>query len=317
MSTDAGGHWALFRSNLPTTLYDDLVIHPRDNDLVVATHGRSIWILDDVTPLVEWSPQIAARDLHLFTVRPVTVFQYWKDTSYRGQAAYAGTNPPYGAILTYYLKSRARSAHLTVTNRRGETVRVLAGPTAAGIHRAVWDLRHEPPPFEAPDDRPGALPELPHPVTPQGPIVSPGVYTVTLQADDQRTTQTVTLEGDPLMTLNASDWEARERFTVALLDLQRRAWEAEQLVGALHEARCGEVPPDIAPAADSAEALEHRVCRLREQIYGLAEQFNGNGVRQGSLYPPTETQRRRKHELEVALDEALADLTREREREER
>ncbi|NIT97313.1 MAG: hypothetical protein GWM91_18650, partial [Actinobacteria bacterium] len=91
-STDAGVTWARM-PNLPTTHYDDLVIHPRDRDLVIGTHGRGIWILDDVVPLAGWSRSVAESAAHLFPVRPATLFHYWKDTSYRGDAEFAGENP--------------------------------------------------------------------------------------------------------------------------------------------------------------------------------------------------------------------------------
>ena len=78
------------------------MIHPREKDLVIGTHGRSIWILDDTRPLAEWTPEAAAAPAHLFSVGPATIFTYWKDTSYRGQAEFAGENPVDGAIITYF-----------------------------------------------------------------------------------------------------------------------------------------------------------------------------------------------------------------------
>ncbi|MGD2136346.1 MAG: hypothetical protein PVF27_09300, partial [Gemmatimonadales bacterium] len=144
VSTNAGADWTEF-GRLPTTLYDDLVIQPRENDLVVGTHGRSIYVLDDVTPLVEWSADVAASDAHLFAIRSATVKQYWKDTSYRGQAAYAGENPPDGAIVTYYLGRADDAGLITITDDEGTVVRRFAVSGARGLHRVIWDLRHEPP----------------------------------------------------------------------------------------------------------------------------------------------------------------------------
>jgi photosystem II stability/assembly factor-like uncharacterized protein len=190
VSTDAGEQWTRV-SGLPTTLYDDLLIHPRDNDLIVGTHGRSIYVLDDIGPLVEWSQEVAASDAHLFAVRPATMFQYWKDTSYRGQAAFAGENPPFGAIISYFLSAADEEARITVTRANGDVVRVLQVPGAAGLHRVTWDLRHEPPPFDPDDfDAGSALPVPPQPVTPRGPFVSPGTYTVALEAGGRRLTPT-------------------------------------------------------------------------------------------------------------------------------
>ncbi len=71
VSINSGGDWVQFKSNLPTTLYDDMVIHPREKDLILGTHGRSFWVLDDTTPIAEWH-ESANKDLHIFSVRPAT-----------------------------------------------------------------------------------------------------------------------------------------------------------------------------------------------------------------------------------------------------
>jgi len=319
-STDAGNHWAKI-PGLPTTLYDDLLLHPRDNDLIVATHGRSIYVLDDVGPLLEWSQAVAASDAHLFGIRPATIFQYWKDTSYRGQAAYAGENPPFGAIIGYYLANDAGSARITVTRQDGTPVRVLQVPAARGLHRVTWDLRHEPPPFDPERyDTEGALPEPSQPITPRGPFVAPGAYRVVLEAGGARAVQPVTVRGDSLMPLAAADWRVREEFLLSLLELQRRAFGAERE----SQARRGtllaerdslvaagrELPAPLLTAIEWAESARRRLQRVRSRLANLADELNGSGVRQGSLYPPTDTQRRRKEELAEELAAALAAMER-------
>ncbi|HEX7119629.1 MAG TPA: hypothetical protein VF212_12615 [Longimicrobiales bacterium] len=323
VSTDAGASWARLGANLPTTLYDDLAIHPRTNDLVVATHGRSIWILDDVTPLVEWSPQVAAAPAHLFSIRSATAFHYWKDTSYRGQAAYAGENPPHGAIISYHLARTAADATLTITAADGRVVRRLDAPGSAGvIHRVVWDLRHEPPPIDDDDDAAGAaLPVPPHPLTPRGPFVSPGSYTVTLEAGDARVSRTVEVRADPrLPHITLAQHREREAFLLDVLDLQRRTWDAAQQASRLRrelgqalERDDAKASPDLQRRHEEATSLAQRLNRLRREVYRLAAAFNGSGVRQGSMHPPTETHRQRLAELERQFEEevgALADVRR-------
>ncbi len=321
VSTDAGAHWAKV-PGLPTTLYDDLLIHPRDNDLIVGTHGRSLLVLDDVTPLVEWSRGVAASDAHLFAVRPATMFQYWKDTSYRGQAAYAGENPPFGAVLTYFLGSDTESARITVA-RGGGVVRVLQVPGDRGMHRVTWDLRHEPPPFDPEQfDTRGALPEPPRPLTPTGPFVAPGEYTVVLEAGGARSTQTVTVNGDPLMPLTPADWSAREAFLLSLQEMQHRVRGAQQAAQVLQSELAAqrdslvgagaEVPESLAAALEWAETAGRRLRGVGSQMRRLGGQLSGFGVRQGSLYPPTATQRQRKAQVEAEMEEALAALERAR-----
>ena len=94
-------------NNLPTARVDDILIHPRDNDLIVATHGRSVWIADDITPLQQATSEARAQDAVLFDIRPAVL---WLNDRQRGQQtggqkAFVGENPPRGAAISYYLKS--------------------------------------------------------------------------------------------------------------------------------------------------------------------------------------------------------------------
>ncbi len=283
LSTDRGAHWDRLGANLPTTLYLDAKVQPRTGDLVVATHGRSLWILNDATPLATWSPAMAAQPAHLFPARPATIYQHWEDYSYRGQDFFAGENPPVGAILDYTLARPADSVRITIRNAAGQVVRTLAGPGGAGVvHRVVWDLRHEPPPSE-PDTNQAtlaALPRPPRPIAPQGPFVSPGTYGVTLEAGGVKTTGTVHVDGDPEMPLTLAQYRDREAFLVDLLGVQERAYaQARQAQG---------------PARAAARRLQFRA-------YALASDFNGRGAVQGTLHPPTAAQRRELAALKAGL----------------
>ncbi len=199
-------------------------------------------------------------------------------------------------------------------------VRRLEVPGTAGvIHRVNWDLRHEPPPFRPDTGRVEALPVLPHPVTPRGPFVSPGTYTVTLQAAGAHSSRTVEVRGDPRLALTQGDWREREAFLLELLDLQRRTWDADQRADSLSRrvaaerdslAAQGAVPAELASRADSLAALARRLRALRYRAYRLAGAYNGRGVRQGSLYPPTRTHRQLMRDLEEELKRELAELER-------
>ncbi|HUH13957.1 MAG TPA: hypothetical protein VMK65_12660 [Longimicrobiales bacterium] len=300
-SADAGASWAALGANLPTMPVDDIELHPSANDLVLGTHGRGIWILDDVAPLVEWTPSAGAR---LFSMRPATLFHYWKDTSYRGQAAYAGENPPEGALLSYVLPRDVERVTLTVRNAAGDVVRTLSGPTRGGvIHRVAWDLRHEPPADRRPERPTRALPVPPHPLAERGPFVSPGTYGVTLDADGARSSQSVLVEGDPLLALAQEDYERRETF---LLDVQRLR---DQAGAALADA---EALRDVLPLGEGdAMALTRAMGPVRaaaRDLSRIAGGFNSGGVQQPTLLPPPPPIVARKAEVERALRAALAEL---------
>jgi len=314
VSTDAGRHWAKF-DDLPTTAYDDLVIHPRDNDLVVGTHGLSILILDDLRPLVDWSSAQHLAVALLFPIRGATIFQYWKDTSYRAQAAYAGENPPFGAILTYHLPENVGAAAIAVTNLAGEPVSEFDVPNGAGVHRVTWDLRYRAPAGSG-GFGPGAEPtNLPQPVGIRGPFVSPGTYTVTLSADGVESSQQVEVRGDPMMPLTQEQWEEREAFLVALLRTQSNIQEGVQSLSQLRRTLAARrdslgdaASAGLVQQVDSAQALERSLRGLSRSAGSLAAAFNGQGARQGSLYPPTETHRERMRRLESELEHVIAAL---------
>jgi hypothetical protein len=294
ISSDSGNHWDRLGANLPTTLYMDVDVQSKTHDIVVSTHGRSLYILDQGSTLAEWSPAVASEPAHVYSIRPASIRQYWEDYSYRGQDFFAGENPPDGAIIDYSLGRDASDVKITITNAAGHVVRTLSGPGSAGVvHRIAWNLRHEPPPPRAAAGRAAgnedadstgvtALPPLPRPPTPEGPWVSPGTYTVTLQADGAHATRTVAVHGDPgKPALTLAQYKDREAFLLDVLDLQRKAAE-------------------VASQSNVAPALRRVIQRLNT----LAADFNGSGSRPGTLYPPTAAQKRTLAELTAAVAQA-------------
>ncbi len=283
LSPDRGATWYPLGSHLPSTPYMEVEVQRSTHDAVVATHGRGVYILDDASALAEWTPDVAAEPAHLFPIRPAHIWQYWEDDSYRGQDYWTGENPPDGAILDYTLGRAAPSVEISIADADGNVVRTLTGdPGAGAIHRVVWDLRHEPPPSapeESDSPQAHALPRPPRPLSPSGPWVSPGTYTVTLTAGGASATGSVVVEGDPGMpALTVAQYRERERFLVELLDVQSQAFT--------HAGRGG-------PSGAAR--------RVVARAAGLASEFNGRGAVQGSLHPPTPEQRRRLEELKAEL----------------
>ena len=311
VSTDSGAHWAQLSADLPTTRYDDIVIHPRTKDLILATHGRAIWILDDASPIADWSPAIASKPAYLFPVPRATLMQYWEDISNPAQGMYAAENPADGAVFTYSLEKPATHVRLTVRGVDGKVIREIDGPTATGvIHRVTWDLRHVPPPAStgaggggeeggAPAQvalasagraapRP-SLPIPPHDIGVRGPYVAPGSFKVTLDVDGDTSSRTFVVRGDPMSSVTLAQQKAREAF---LLDVQAVQVETEQRAADLHARRTQATGGD----AQRLTALERRLTGGRESVRaklgGVARDFNGTGAEQGTFLPPTAEQRR-------------------------
>jgi len=105
ISWDRGTNWTAFKNNFPTVPVDDIELQARQNDLVLATHGRSIWIFDDLTPLEKMDATVAASDLTFFPPRAANVWHIHNRRWSAGQKAFAAKNPPAGAVINYYLKS--------------------------------------------------------------------------------------------------------------------------------------------------------------------------------------------------------------------
>jgi hypothetical protein len=143
ISMNAGADWERFMTNYPSVRTDDIFIHPRDGDVVVASHGRSLWIADDITPLQQFSPAIAAQDVALFDVRPAIayIFDFRTDADVGGDKRFEGENPLRGTAISYYLKSAAAGdVKLSVIDGSGRTLCTSTGATSPGIHRLQWTL---------------------------------------------------------------------------------------------------------------------------------------------------------------------------------
>ncbi|HEY7113225.1 MAG TPA: glycoside hydrolase [Thermoanaerobaculia bacterium] len=245
VSFDDGESWQSLRGNLPASSVRDLVV--KDGDLVVATHGRSFWILDDISRLRQWSVDGAPpASVRLF--RPRRAYRLRRnqntDTPLPPEEP-AGENPPDGAILDYRLATApAAPVTLEVRDAAGRVIRryssadKLAPPdpsaypvpaywfqppevlsAAAGTHRFVWDLREETPAVLRRSFPISAI-AGDTPLVPEGPLVPPGTYTVTLSANGASSTQTLAVEMDPRVPATASDLakqsEAARGITAAL-----------------------------------------------------------------------------------------------------
>jgi photosystem II stability/assembly factor-like uncharacterized protein len=219
VSFDDGGRWQPLRLNMPATSVRDLVV--KDDDLVVGTHGRSFWILDDVTPLRQVDARTASQAVVLFAPQTATRWR-WNlntDTPIPPDEP-AGENPPDGAILHYWLRDSASGpVTLDVLDAQGRLVRRYAStdtamapadignvparwirPTrplsaAAGMHRFVWDLHWAPP--AVPGGYPIAAIDANTPREPRGPWALPGTYTVRLTAGGRTETRPLTVRMDP------------------------------------------------------------------------------------------------------------------------
>lgn len=194
VSLDGGKEWKRFMNGLPTVRIDDVVVHPRENDLVLATHGRSVWIMDDITALQQLSERVSSSDVHLFQPRAGTLWaQDIQLTRYMGGSQhFVGENPPFGTAISYHLRAPVSGeVRIAVTDVSGTTVRDLTGSNLAGINRINWDFRANPRPGQG-GGRGGGGGGGQN----QGPLVAPGQYLVKLTAGGKTLNATVTVKPD-------------------------------------------------------------------------------------------------------------------------
>jgi photosystem II stability/assembly factor-like uncharacterized protein len=240
-SADDGAHWQALQLNLPTTPVHDLVV--KDNDLIAATHGRSFWILDDLSPLRQAAEGLAPADFHLFKPASAVRLHYPSQVERRLPV---GDNPPAGAVIDYFLKNKpsdTETVTLEILTADDKLVRRISNhkaadggeqpeewtdrekpmdviPGAAGANRFAWDLR-----WEDPEKIPGAFYSD---EGPRGPIVAPGHYQVRLTVGGRSQTAPLEVVPDPRLKGQITDREVNE-----MADLSKRTWTD---IDALHKA---------------------------------------------------------------------------------
>jgi hypothetical protein len=282
VSTNAGTNWAMM-PNLPTTHYDDMVIHPREKDLVLGTHGQGVWILDDTRPIAGWSA--ASAPVTVFPAATGTIMAYRKDTSYRAQEPFAGTNPVDGVEITYRIMAGSGDATLRVTNSAGRLVREMTVPGSAGTHRVNWDLRHS---LNGTADRWArfADPGLARPIGERGPWVSPGEYTVVVEARGAQGVASVAVRGDPDMPISQAMYESREQFMLDAMALRNEVQELMRAGGGSGGGRGG-----FGRGGGVPNTPQEKLQAASRMAQGVFQALNGGQVRGGTLYPPTQDQR--------------------------
>ncbi len=204
ISTDGGAAWAEFKGgDFPSVAVREVQVHPRDNDLVLATHGRGIWIVDDLTPLRSVTAETLAREAVFLPGRPVEQRIPAQGGWPEGDASYAGQNPPAGATITWYQRTRHLFGpiKLEVLDAGGKVVDTVTATKRRGINRAAWSMRVKPP-------------RVPRAATiafsaSQGPRVPPGTYTVRLTKGGQSIETKLEIGVDRRASYGAADRKAQ------------------------------------------------------------------------------------------------------------
>ena len=213
-SWDGGKEWSAIMNNLPPVSVRDIKIQTIENDLVIGTHGRGAWILDDINPLQEMA-NTKSSGLHIFQPRTTYRWQMSRMDASQGQREYRAENPPYGAIITFHLAAgKIDTVKIKIADSDGNHVREFkVDEPKPGFNRIAWNLRYD-----------GAV-SLATPITGGwrggnvGPTVAPGKYTVSLSTKGQSASASLEVRGDPRIEISNEDFRKQLEAGIELRDM--------------------------------------------------------------------------------------------------
>jgi len=295
---DRGEHWTSLNTNLPPVPVYDLLFQEKSNALVLGTHGRGIWVLDDDQPLAEMTSEITSKEF-LFPVPPVHHRVLYNGQFWFGYGEFFAPNPPAGAVFTYSLPTAAPGGvTVTITDAAGKMIRTLRGPSEAGLNRACWDLRQSPPieqntvlpvarcistgggrgdaEFARPAGNPVIPPsgQIPNAFggggrgRGNGPVVMPGRYTVSVASMKQP----LTVEPDPNFKISEADRKKRHEAIMSAYSIQRQLAPARETAQMLTEEMSGlrqyfaAAGEDGQPALSAIERITPRIAQVQGEI---------------------------------------------------
>jgi len=317
LTIDGGEQWAQFTGQFPNVPVWDVAIHPRENDVILATHGRGIYIIDDITLLRNITPEIAASNVHLFEVQPTLIKTYGGDLHYAGSGEFVGSNPSEVAKVIYFMKTRHLFGDLKVEiyDPEGKLIKTLPGGKRRGINIVKWPMRLKAPKVpRAPTLAGAAL---------YGPMVPEGTYTAKLIKGKESYTTQIKVMFDPDCPHSAEDRALQQETVWKLYRLQERlAYIAQAVTEARDQARANaeKLKPgdrfgkELNAFADRLDKLHKTLVatkkvagitgerQLREKVvelYGSVNDYNGR---------PTESQLSRANVLANEIDKKNAEF---------
>src|SRR5215468_9252557 len=318
LSLDGGAHWTQFTGNVPNVAVRDVVVHPRDGDLLIATHGRGVYVLDDLTPIRKMTPEVLESDAAFLDARPSIVAIPTGEQRFDADSDFNGRALEESAHIIYYQKKRHIIGDLKfeIYNQKGELVSTLAGNKRKGLNRLEWPMRLKPPRV------PAGASTVPNQFAFLGPHVPTGTYTVKMIKGNQTYTSKLELIPDPRSHYSQQDRDLQQQSVLTLYkELAHLTYVADAVVDARDQARrrLAQLPkdaqaPELQRFADTMENLRSRLVavkeggaitgeeKLRERLGDLYSSINEYDGR------PTQSQLDSMQTLSAQLNQAEADF---------
>ena len=316
VSIDAGVHWAQFTGKLPNVAVRDIAIHPRESDLIIATHGRGIFIIDDLTPLRALTSEILAQDAAFLPSRPARLTLPAGEQRFDGDSEFVGPTLPEAAPIVYYQKKRHIFGDLLleIYDPQGKLITTIQGDKRRGLSRVQWPERAKPPKV------PPAAGLVENEFAFLGPQVQEGAYTVKLIKGKQTYSTTITLVPDPRTKSTAADRALQHKIVTQLYDmLAHLTYVVDATVDLRDQARqragsasAAQLKAQLQKLADSLEEFRSTLVSVKEggmitgerklrenlgELYGGVNGFSGR---------PTQSQVERTDVLKKQLDDSTA-----------
>lgn len=211
ISLDAGNSWARFKENLPKVAVHDLVIHPTEHDVILATHGRGVYIIDDISPLRALTQEKLAEDVVMLPSRPSVMVEGGALQSFAGGNDFIGKNPSEVGVITYYLKKRHMfgDMKINILDENDQIITSLVAGKRRGINRVEWPMRLKAPKFPPSTS---LVPGF------EGPRVAEGTYKVELIKGKKKYDSTIELVPDPRSSHSKADRMAQQALSMKLYD---------------------------------------------------------------------------------------------------
>ena len=268
ISPDGGKQWAHYKGHeFPDVAVRDIVVHPREADVIIATHGRGIWIIDDITTLRSLTPKVMAQDAAFLEAKPAQQRLVAQGGWVEGSAVFVGSNPPDAALITYYQRKRHifGKMKLEILDANGKLVDTLPANSRRGISRVEWPMR-----LKAPHVPPAAVAAFD---AAEGPRILPGTYTVKLTRGKEVYTTQLVVTLDPRAKYTAADRKLEFDAAMRVYDLLGdMSFEVDRINGVRDELtdRAEKLKGD-ATASKNFMAMADKLDAMRKKIVATKE----------------------------------------------